>query len=102
MRNCPFSVAATCLPIFLISGCSQNNGPSQAQVQESLQAQLPSYSEIESFQIEKSENLGTETEPKFQKRFKANLRISEDLYADASPDKFTDYLQSEKIKFIIL
>lgn len=86
MRNFPSSIAAfSCIPIVLITGCSQNNLPSQAAIQESLQEKLPPYLEIESFQIKKSENLSTETEPKIQARFTANLEIVEDLYDTAIP-----------------
>lgn len=80
--------AIFCFPVVLIAGCSQNNSPSQAAIKESLQEKLPSYSEVESFQIEKSENLGTKTEPKIQARFRASLRISEDLYDTAASDDF--------------
>lgn len=93
MKNFPFSIAAiSCVPIVLIAGCSQNISPSQDIIQESLQEKLPPYSEIESFQIEKSENLNTETDPKIQARFTANLKIVEDLYETAIPkDSILDF-----------
>lgn len=72
---------------FLV-GCSQNNQPSQSEVQESLQDKLPDYSKVLSFQIEKSENLGTETEPKIQARFKADITINEDLFKVAKTKDF--------------
>lgn len=103
MRNFPFPIAAvSCIPIVFIAGCNQNNGPSQAQVQESLKAQLPSYSQLESFQIKKSENLGTETEPKIQSRFKASLRVSEDLFNTTVSDDLNliSHPLADKTKFI--
>lgn len=93
-------VTISCIPVVLIASCSQNNTPSQASIHESLQKELPRFTKIESFQVEKSENLGTETEPKIQARFKANLKINEDLYVETGSESFVSYLRAEDTKFI--
>ena len=101
MRNFPFPLSAiSCIPIVLIVGCSESNTPSTEAIKESLKKDIPAYSEITSFQIEKSENLGTETEPKIQTRFKANVRINSDLYNKVRLREYSDKNWLMEAKFI--
>lgn len=72
---------SVCLPILfllsasLVGGCSEKIGPSKAELVSSYDEILPKGSKVSSLDIEGSENLGTNTEPKIHTRFKAVLKV---------------------------
>jgi hypothetical protein len=61
------------------SGCSQL-GPNDGDVKKSLQGNIPAYWNVESISLENKENLGTESDPTVQARFKAVLGLKEDTF----------------------
>ncbi|MCD6184646.1 MAG: hypothetical protein J7K84_02465 [Deltaproteobacteria bacterium] len=72
-----------CLFIFIqILACSSYKGPSKNEIQQTLAVDLPAYIEISNFDIEASQNAGTEVNPLYQTRFRATLRLKTDTFLE--------------------
>ncbi|MEW6208780.1 MAG: hypothetical protein AB1631_10460 [Acidobacteriota bacterium] len=65
------------------SGSQQKNGPPQLLWQEQLASRLPKPWLLDSFDIEASQNVGTEVEPIWRSRFKAICKLDADTFAQA-------------------
>lgn len=66
--------------LFFSVGCSQI-GPSQDALKTELQNTLPSHWEVVRIERQSTENLGSNVDPVVQSRFKAVLRLKEDVFA---------------------
>lgn len=62
--------------LLLFTGCSQQVGPSSKELKQELDEQIISH--VEDFELEDTENLGTQTEPIIQSRFRATLKFNTD------------------------
>jgi hypothetical protein len=73
------TLIAVALLTVTTSGCSQL-GPNDGDVKKSLQGNIPAYWNVESISLENKENLGTESDPTVQARFKAKISLKEDTF----------------------
>ena len=64
----------------LLAGCSSENKPSEAELQEALVASLPEYLKLTQFNVEAMQNEGNEVEPRFIARFNGSIEVTEALY----------------------
>ncbi|RUO73300.1 hypothetical protein [Idiomarina ramblicola] len=65
-----------------LSGCfnGNNNEPSEENVKKSLMLKLPPVIKVTEMEIEVSQNIGNEVEPRVKSRFKGELELTEPLY----------------------
>jgi hypothetical protein len=73
-------------PTTLLISCGQL-GPDDGAIQKSLQSKLPSYWKVNSISLDNKENLGSQSDPSIQARFKAMLQLTEDTFNDVTPAK---------------
>lgn len=86
MKRLPFGFQAL-IALLLLTGCSQQVGPSKNDIVENYDESLLNnggFLQVSKFDIEATENLGTETEPEVHSRYKAKLKVN----ASTMPDNF--------------
>lgn len=62
--------------LLLLSGCSQQLGPTHQELKLEFSEQISPY--IDDFELKDTENLGTQTEPIVQSRYRATLKYTEE------------------------
>jgi hypothetical protein len=70
-------LATSGLFVTLLTACSQLGSDDEV-LKKSLQSNLPAYWEVGSLNLENRENLGSQSDPSVQSRFKAIVRLKED------------------------
>ena len=74
---------ALALPLLLaLAGCGGGDGPSDRELRADLATQLPAFLEPASLDLEARQSTGTETEPAWASRFRAQLKLREDTYRE--------------------
>jgi hypothetical protein len=79
----------------IFSACS-DNGPGKSELRQSLAVQLPSFLSVESFEIQASQNAGTQVEPVYETRFSAAIKINEDTYVEAGKENNILFVMPQK------
>lgn len=64
----------------LVVGCSSKSSPSGKELATKFALDIPGYWSLNNFDIEISENVGSETEPVVKSRYVAELKLKEDTY----------------------
>jgi hypothetical protein len=77
----PFWVVAPIPLVMFLSGCGQS-GPSDRDLKSSLQADLPPYWEVQWIQVESRGNRGSEAIPIIETRYKASIKLTEDIFKE--------------------
>lgn len=69
-------------------GCgSEPGGPTAKQLRSTFSVEIPGYWEVVSFDIEASQNIGTEVEPVYKSRFKATVGLKSDTFVGAGKEE---------------
>jgi hypothetical protein len=89
--------AALCVTV--TAGCGQVK-PSQTELKQQLQANLPEYLQVSSFESKASDNLGTNAQPRIQTRFHARLTLKDDTFLQSSKLDSLPEERQEGIDFI--
>lgn len=85
----------------LLTACSQL-GPDDGVLKKSLQLSLPAYWEVGSLNLENRENLGTQSDPSVQSRFKAIVRLKEDTFNEVESSNSDSYSSKEAKSVIFI
>ena len=84
MRRILGSLICSMLAVILIA-CA-DSGPSKDYVQAEVAESLPTYLTITDFDLEASENVGTNVEPLYRGRFRANVAFRVETFSEASAE----------------
>lgn len=76
----PFLVAI----VFFAGSAAEAGNPSRAELRNALHAHLPTFTRLNNFSVEASQNLGNEVDPVWGVRFNATVVTVEDLYVRSS------------------
>lgn len=74
--------SALALIVLLALPACGGDGPGERELRAELASQFPTYLEAASFSLEEREALGTEEEPAWASRFRAELKLREDTYEE--------------------
>jgi hypothetical protein len=96
----PSSLLVIVLLTLSVSGCSQL-GPNDEDIKKSLQGNIPAYLNVDSISFENRENLGTNSDPTIQGRFKAVLNLKEDTYNSVSRPDLIRLKNASSVTFIV-
>jgi hypothetical protein len=94
-----FSLIFSSAIIVSIAGCS-TLGPGDDAMKKSLQAGLPAYINVEDISFDKKENLGTDSDPSVQARFKSTLKLKEDTFERVFRPDLTHLRNPAQVTFI--
>ena len=77
----PFWVIMPIPLVMFLGGCGQS-GPSDRDLKNTLQTNLPPYWEVQWIQVESRGNRGSEAIPIVETRYKASIKLSEDTFKE--------------------
>lgn len=76
-------------------GCgSQRGGPTSRELRDRLAVELPGFVRTSSFSVEASQNIGSEVEPVFKSRFKAEIELQTPTYSVDGTDPEALFVKS--------
>ena len=76
----------------VLAACSRS-GPSKDHLRDALATALPAYLTIAAFDLEASENVGTEVEPLYRGRFRANIEFRVDTFSRTNVEQAVVFLR---------
>jgi len=101
---CFLFLTMSCIPSYagFFDFLTGGNGPKTGEIRQTIARELPGYVSLNDFQIEASQNLGSDVEPDYRARFNSQVRLEEDLYLhDGSEDQVT-FLKRTKPRGFLL